>query len=110
MLHQHCQLYAAPHLTNKLFNRHPPTSCTSYSMVAKHHLLMLLLASAAALAHAGITLTPNKLSKNGEEIIVSWSDIPTVGNRADPDNQMNADQIVMLQSDAPDLASKWPIK
>lgn len=54
-------------------------------------------------------LSDRVLTENGQLITVAWADIPVVGNVSNPDNQMYADQIVLVQSDAP-WKDRWPIK
>jgi hypothetical protein len=73
-------------------------------------LLLLLLAAAAAVAvgDAGMTLSPDTLTANGQNITVTWSGIPVVDPDG-PESQMLADTIALIPTDAP-FGEKWPIK
>lgn len=82
-------------------------------MLRARHLVVLCFlaaaAAAAAAAEATIKVVPPVLTQNGQNITVTWSDIPIVGDPSDPYNQMLSDMIVLVQSDAP-FGSRWPLK
>lgn len=83
-------------------------------MVAARHHGILVFCLAAAMLHAvtavgTITLNPPLLERNGQMITVTWSGIPIVGEDSDPNNQMKADTIALVQSDAP-FGARWPLK
>lgn len=64
--------------------------------------LLLAAAAAAAAADPSITLSPDTLSANGQDITVTWSGVTGV---------QQSDQIALIHS-APDASygSKYPIK